>query len=182
MPHPPPPLRHHHCNPLPQTAAPHCILSSWSPPHPSMSLIVSSEFLWDTDFGAAFDFSDKFGTNFGVAFFFDSAFSDSSSSSGSFQSNNVEQNMQLCRHRPCRQRQPNQCFSIVSVKKSCWYQNFTKTGMMPNLTHKLSSFDRYGKFCHWFRMPLAKAEVLMDILINHKYIDPPRLHCRRSKF
>ncbi len=40
------------------------------------------------DFGAAFDF-DEFDANFGVAFSFDSAFGDSSISSGSFQYNNV---------------------------------------------------------------------------------------------
>jgi hypothetical protein len=31
-------------------------------------------------------------------------------------------------------------------------------------------------------MPLAKVEVLMDILINCGYIDPPRLHHHRSEF
>jgi hypothetical protein len=54
--------------------------------------------------------------------------------------------------------------------------------MMRDLTHELSSSDCFGKFYSWFRMPLAKVEVLMSTLINHGCIVLPRLHRHRSKF
>jgi hypothetical protein len=30
--------------------------------------------------------------------------------------------------------------------------------------------DQYGKFCHWFRMPLEKVERLVDLFVQWGYI------------
>jgi hypothetical protein len=164
-----------------QRPPPSYIIVMKSPP-PLDEFNFLSDFLQEADFGAAFDFSDDCGVDFGVAFSFDSTFGDSSISSGSFQYDNVEQNLQLCRRRHCRQCQPNQCFQIKSMKKSCWYQKFTKPGMTRDLTHELSSSDHFGKFSSWFCMPLVKVEVLTSTLINCGYIVLPRLHHCRTKF
>jgi hypothetical protein len=154
------------------------------PPPPLDEFDFSSDFPREAGFGATFDFSDDFGVNFGAAFSFDSQFGDSSISSGSrsFQYDNVEQNLQLRRRRHRRQRQPNRCFQIKSMKKSCWYLNFTKPGMTHNLTHELSSSDCFGKIHSWFHMPLVKVEVLTSTLINRGYIVPLRSHHCRSEF
>ncbi len=42
--------------------------------------------------------------------------------------------------------------------------------MTRDLTHELSLVNRYGKFRHWFCMPLSKVEALTDILIVRGYI------------
>ena len=54
--------------------------------------------------------------------------------------------------------------------------------MTRDLTHELSSVDRYGEFCHWFHMPLSKVEVLTDTLIARGYIKEPRTLFRRWEF
>jgi hypothetical protein len=68
------------------------------------------------------------------------------------------------------------------VKTSCRYLNFLKPDKMRDLTHELSSSDRYGEFCHWFQMPLSKVECLADILIKHGYVQPSWLLLRRPEF
>ena len=52
--------------------------------------------------------------------------------------------------------------------------------MTRDLTHELSTSDRFGEFRSLFRMPLAKIEELTDILINREYIKVPRSHKFRA--
>ncbi len=67
-----------------------------------------------------------------------------------------------------------------NVKKSCKYRYFTRPGLTCKITHKLSSSNLLGEFCHWFRMSLAKVEELTTILIDCGYITQPRSHrCRK---
>ena len=73
-----------------------------------------------------------------------------------------------------KKRRMNRVFRFENIKKSCWYRYFTRPGMTREITHELSSSDRFGEFRHWFRMPLSKVEDLTNILIDHGYIIPPR--------
>jgi hypothetical protein len=68
------------------------------------------------------------------------------------------------------------------VKHSSWYRNFTAPGETRDLTHELSSSDRFGKFGHYFCMPLSKVEALMDTLITRGYVRLPRTRCRQAVF
>ncbi len=45
--------------------------------------------------------------------------------------------------------------------------------MTRDLTHELSTSDRFGEFQLLFRMPLAKVEELTDIFISRGYIKVP---------
>ena len=62
------------------------------------------------------------------------------------------------------------------MKKSSWYRDFTAPGETRDLTHELSS-DHFGKFRHYFRMPLSKVEALADTLIERDYVWFPRTRC-----
>jgi len=87
----------------------------------------------------------------------------------------VESSVQLRhRHRHCKQRRPNRLYRKESVKLSSWYRNFLRPGMTHDLTHELSTSDRYGEFRSLFRMPLSKVEELADIFISRGYIEVPR--------
>jgi hypothetical protein len=68
------------------------------------------------------------------------------------------------------------------VKNSSWYRNFTALGVTRDLTHELSSSDRFGEFRHYFCMSLSKVDVLMDILITRGYVQFPRSRCRQAEF
>jgi hypothetical protein len=74
-----------------------------------------------------------------------------------------------CRCRPHQKRWENRFSPSASVKTSCWYINFLHPGVR-ELMSKVSMSDRYGKFCHWFRMPLGKIELLVDLFIRWGYI------------
>ena len=50
------------------------------------------------------------------------------------------------------------------------------------MTYELSSSDRYGKFWHWFRMPLTKVESIIDMLIDREYVKPARSLIRCAEF
>jgi len=112
------------------------------------------------DFGASFGFDADFGDAFGnfafADFFGGSVTSDFEvDSCGSFTSNDTSgrrRRQRGRRRRPCR---PNRLFRVESVKKSCWYRNFTVPGETQDLTHELSSSDRFGEFRHYFCMPLS---------------------------
>jgi hypothetical protein len=78
------------------------------------------------------------------------------------------------RRRRRRQRRTNRLFRIESVKNLCWYRNFTRPGVTRELTHELSSSDRFDDFHQFFRMPLSKVEVLTDTLIHRGFIPTPR--------
>ncbi len=68
------------------------------------------------------------------------------------------------------------------MKNSSWYRNFTAPGETRDLTHELSSSDRFGEFCHYFCMPLSKVEALTDTLITRGYVRLPRTRCRQAEF
>ena len=81
-----------------------------------------------------------------------------------------------------KKRRPNRQFRKKSVKKSCWYREFLRPGITRDMTHELSTSDRFGEFRNWFRMPLSKIEELTDIFINREYIKPARSLFRRAEF
>jgi len=85
-------------------------------------------------------------------------------------------------HRSRKKHCPNRQFCKKSVKKSCWYREFLRPGITRNMTHELSTSDRFGEFRNWFRMPLSKIEELTDIFINREYIKPARLLMYRAEF
>ena len=81
-----------------------------------------------------------------------------------------------------KKRRPNRQFRKKSVKQSCWYREFLRPGITRDLTHELSTSDRFGEFRNWFRMPLSKIEELTDIFINREYIKPARSLRYRAEF
>jgi len=134
-----------------------------------------ASFGFDADFGGVFGyfaFADFFGGLVTSDFEVDSCGSSSDDTSG-----------HRCRQRRRRHcRRPNRLFRVESVKKSSWYRNFTAPGEPRDLTHELSSSDRFGKFHHYFRMPLSKVEVLTDTLIERGCVWFPRTRCCQAKF
>ena len=68
------------------------------------------------------------------------------------------------------------------MKNSCWYRNFTRPGVTRELTHELSSSDRFGEFRQFFRMPLSKVEMLTDTLIQRGFVPTPRTKFRQAEF
>ena len=59
----------------------------------------------------------------------------------------VESSVQLRRRCRChKQRRPNRLYRKESVKLSSWYRNFLRPGMTRDLTHELSTSDRYREF------------------------------------
>ena len=138
------------------------------------------------DFGASFGFDAYFGGAFGnfafADFFGGSVTSDFEvDSCGSFASDDTSGHRRRQRGRR-RRRRPNRLFRVESVKKSCWYRNFTAPGKTRDLTHELSSSDRFGEFRHYFRMPLSKVEELTEKLITRGYVRYPRTRCRQAEF
>jgi hypothetical protein len=132
-----------------------------------------ASFGFDADFGAVFgNFADFFGGLVTSDFEVDSCGSSSDDRSGHCR-------RQRKRRRCCR---PNRLFRVESVKNSSWYMNFTAPGVTRDLTRELSSSDRFGKFCHYFCMPLSKVEALTDTLITHGYIRFQRSRCRQAEF
>jgi hypothetical protein len=112
---------------------------------------LSSVFLEDihVDFSAKFDFRANF-----AAFDPDNDKSGSvtpDSVSGLFSSGSGSPRRRRCRR--CRRRHMNRLYRIESVRTSCWYLNFLKPGTVRDMTHELSLSDRFGEFCHWFRLP-----------------------------
>ena len=132
-----------------------------------------ASFCFDADFGAVFgNFADFFGGLVTSDFEVDSCGSSSDDRSGHCR--------QQRRRRRCRR--PNRLFRVESVKNSSWYRNFTAPGVTRDLTHELSSSDRFGEFRHYFCMPLSKVEALTDTLITRGYVRFPRSRCRQAKF
>ena len=68
------------------------------------------------------------------------------------------------------------------MKDSSWYRNFTAPGVTRDITHELSSSDRFGEFRHYFRMPLSKVEELTEKLITRGYGRFLRTRCRQAEF
>lgn len=160
-----------------------------TPPHAGViDLNFSADFGdFGADFGASFGF-DAIGDDFGnfafPDFFGDSVTSDfeDGSYASSFASDDTRGHRRRQRRRRCRPRRLNQLFRVESVKKSCWYKQFTAPGKTRDLTHLLSSSDRYGEFRHYFRMPLSKVEELTDKLIDNGYVHYPRTRSRQAEY
>ncbi len=81
-----------------------------------------------------------------------------------------------------KKRRPNRQFRKKSVKRSCWYREFLRPGITRDLTHELSTLDRFVEFRNWFRMPLSKIQQLTDMFINREYIKPARSLSYRAEF
>ena len=147
-----------------------------------MQLSLLKQFsLHDAEFVHVVDFLDA---GFDADFTYGDAFDFDSISSGSFEYDNVscEYSVEHRRRRSRKKRGTNRVFCRENIKKSCWYRYFTRPGLTREITHELSSSDRYGEFRHWFRMPLTKVEELTNILIDREYINTPRSHRRRVVF
>jgi len=164
------------------------VMSS-TPPHAgAIDFEFSAGFVdFGADFGASFGFDvigDAFGNFAFPDFFGDSVTSDfgDDSSALSFASDDTSGRRRRQRRRRCRPRRLNRLFRVESVKKSCWYRHFTAPGETRDLTHLLSSSDRYGEFRHYFRMPLSKVEELTDKLIARGYVRYPRTRSRQAEF
>ena len=160
-----------------------------SPPpseDPFSSYDFLSDFLPTIDFGEEFRFDDAFnfddfGEGYGVVA------TGSSPSYGSYDNDScsysVENSVRLSRRRRLRkQRSPNRLYRKESVLLSSWYKYFLRPGLTRDLTHELSTSDRFGEFRSLFRMPLSKVEELTDLLISREYIKVPRSLRFREEF
>ena len=139
----------------------------------------SSEFQFDCAFGFDGEFNFGFGGDFNFLSALESGFGGASLGDDQFDYDGISIDYSIkdyvsfrCCHRRCIQ-QSNRQFWIESVKKSCWYVQFLKPGITREMMHELSSSDRYGDFCHYFRMPLFKVEELTSLLIRRGYINQP---------
>ena len=152
------------------------------------SNIFSSEFQFDCAFGFDGEFNFGFGGDFNFLSVHKSGFGGASFGADPFDYDGVSIDCSIegyvsFRRRRCRRiRQTNRHFWIESVKKSCWYVQFLKPGITRQMTHELSSSDRYGNFCHYFRIPLFKVEELTSLVIRRGYIDQPRLYFRQQEY
>ena len=167
---------------------------SSTPPHTGVSLPLTEFNFGDFggDFGASFGFDADFGAIFGnfPDFFGGSVTSDfegdsCGSSSNDWSCESLSDDLSGHRRRQRRRRRrrrSNRLFRVESVKNSSWYRNFTAPGDTRDLTHELSSSDRFGEFRHYFRMPLSKVEELTEKLISRGYVRLPRTRCRRAEF
>ncbi len=148
-----------------------------SPPagdaHPAYDFL--SEFLPAADFGKSFRFNRFFDFADGAFTTADSPLLGGYEDDGSC-SMSVESYVSVNRRRRRRRkRRPNQHpYRKQSVLLSLWYVNFLCPGFTRDLTHELSSSDRYGDFRSLFWMKLEKVEELTDILISRGYIEQPR--------
>ena len=137
-----------------------------------------SEFLPDPNFGESFQLERFFD-------FADGAFDTADSEDGVSCSWSVVSYVSINkRHRrKRRKRRPNRHpYRKESVLLSPWYVNFLRPGHTRELTHELSSSDRFGEFRSLFRMPLSKVEELTDILISRGFIEQPRTLKFREEF
>ena len=73
-----------------------------------------------------------------------------------------------------KKRSKNRTNYCASVRTSCWYTNYLAPGNVWELTHELSTSERYGEFRHWFCMPLCKVEELTTLLMTRGYLREPR--------
>jgi len=187
-----PPVVFFHCFvfvPPPLVHSAPTVLGMFDLPPPTEGIDFFAEFRHEMDFGTDYDFGALFGADFGAMFSFDND-NLSRHSFGSYSYDDVSisfsdegRGARRPRHRRrMRTRRRNRHFRAASVRTSCWYINYTRPGMTRDLTHELSSGDRFGEFRHWFRMPLSKVEALTDILIVQGYVKEPRTFFRRREF
>jgi hypothetical protein len=86
------------------------------------------------------------------------------------------------RQKKRKKRSKNRTNYRASVRTSCWYINYLAPGNVQELTHELSRSDRYGKFCHWFCMPLCKVEELTTLLMTRGYVRKSRTFWHAQEF
>jgi hypothetical protein len=133
-----------------------------------------SDFLPTIDFGEEFQFDEPFNfDDFGEG-------NSGSPSYGAYDNDSclfcAESSMRLGHHRlRHKQRSPNCLYRKESILLSSWYKYFLRPGLTRDLTHELSTSDRFGEFQSLFRMPLLKVEELTDLFIFWGYIKVPRL-------
>ena len=161
-----------------------------SSPSPAWTYDFGADF--GGDFGVQFDFgaSFGFGADFGAAFGdFADLFEESSVSTTELDDVFGDEDNAIGRKRGRRGRKrgrrvrrSNRLYRIESVRTSMWYQRFTKEGTTRQLTHELSSSDRFGSFRHFFSMPLSKVQSLAYILITRGYIKKHRTRFRQVEF
>ena len=143
----------------------------------------------------AFDFLSEFlpVPNFGESFRFDRLFNfddagDSPLVGGYYDDDSCSFSVESYvrngrrRHRRRKKRRANRVYRKQSVLLSPWYVNFLRPGVTRDLTHELSSSDRFGEFRSLFRMKLEKVEELTNILIQRGYIVEPRSLRFRDEF
>ena len=142
----------------------------------------------------AFDFLSEFlpAPDFGESFRFDMLFDfdepDNSPLVGGYDDDScsfsIESFVSVSRRRRARRRKrrSNRVYRKQSVLFSPWYVNFLRPGFTRDLTHELSSSDRFGEFRSLFRMRLDKVEELTTILIDRGYIKEPRSLQFRAEF
>ncbi len=90
--------------------------------------------------------------DFGADFTFEDAFDFDSIDSGAFEYDNIScefsvKSVWRLWQRNRRKRQKNRISCKENIKKSCWYPYFTRPGLTCEITHDLSSSDRFGEFC-----------------------------------
>jgi hypothetical protein len=159
-----------------------------SPPSedPLASFDFLSEFLPAIDFGEGFRFDEPF--NFddsgdGISMIATGSLSSYGAYDDDSCSFSVESSVRLRRRRRRRKRRsPNHLYHKESIKLSSWYRNFLWPGMTRDLTHELSTSDRFREFRSLFRMPLSKVEELTDIFISRGYIEVHRSLKFREEF
>jgi hypothetical protein len=147
----------------------------------------SSEFLpEEVDYSEAFDFGVDFSflpevdflatsTPGDDAFEYDNVSCDVSFASYVSFSSNPKRKKRM-------KRSKNRTNYRASVRTSCWYINFLAPGNVREMTHELSTSDRYGEFHHCFRMPLCKVEELTTLLMTWGYVREPRTFWRAQEF
>ena len=139
----------------------------------------SSEFQFECAFGFDREFDFGFGGDFNFLSAQESGFGGASFGADPFDYDGVsidcsiEDYVSFRRRRRCRIRQSNRHFRIESVKKSCLYDQFLKPEITREMTQKLYSSDRYGKYCHYYRTSL---------LIWWGYINQLLLYFRQQEY
>jgi hypothetical protein len=115
-----------------------------------MSFHFLSEFLPAIDFGEGFRFDEPL--NFddsgdGISMIATGGSPSYGAYANDSCSFSVESSVRLCRrHRRRKRRSPNRLYRKESVKLYSWYRNFLRPGMTCDLTHELSTSDRFGEF------------------------------------
>ena len=142
-----------------------------------------SDFLPAVDFGEGFRFDQPFNfADFGGDSDGPPSYGGYDDDSCSFSVESSVGRLRRRRRRSRKQRSPNRHYRKESVLLSSWYRSFLRPGMTRDLTHELSTSDRFGEFRSLFRMPLAKVEELTDIFISRGYIKVPRSLSFRAEF
>jgi hypothetical protein len=142
-----------------------------------------SDFLPAVDFGEGFRFDQPFNfADFGGDSDGPPSYGGYDDDSCSFSVESSVGRLRRRRRRSRKQRSPNRHYRKESVLLSSWYRTFLRPGMTRDLTHELSTSDRFGEFRSLFRMPLAKVEELTDIFISRGYIKVPRSLSFRAEF